>query len=114
MGYSIYLVDKEKPITEDILDEIVMSDSFPDRLKGPIFSKQGWGWLTRCDLTIREKDNISFLNVSGSFGISGKWATDMVVVLQQMLQKRGHKIEIYSSGYDFAFENKEIEEWLNK
>ena len=113
MGYSIYLIDKNKSITEELVNELI--PLLPKRLahvyNGAVH-KQSWGWSLVTDLSINKNNtkNISYLVISGSFGISGKWALDMVVSFQQLLQRKGFIIEIYSS--DFGFCNKKLYKWL--
>ena len=109
MGYSIYLIDREKSITTEVVDEIIKQ--LPNRLLGfGSGSKQSGGWKLVTDLSIREKTKQNYLIVSGSFSVSGKWALDMVVAFQQLLQRKGYKIEIFST--DFGFCNKELYEWM--
>lgn len=111
MGYSIYLIDRNKPITEELVDDIIANE-LPKRLMGyfPNY-KQSWGWSMKTDLKIKEKSGgHKYLSVSGSFGGSGEWALDMVVVFQQLLQRKGYLIEIFSN--DFGFCNKDLYDWL--
>lgn len=110
MGYSIDLIDREKSIDEKTVDKIIKK--LPKRLLGHFGgSKEQWGWSLRTDLKLDEnKNGIKYLSVSGSFGGSGEWALDMVVALQQLLQREGHKIEIFST--DFGFCNKKLYTWL--
>lgn len=114
MGYSINLIDRTKSITEEIFNNTVkqlpkrLLFKFDDsKLEG---SKQDWGWSVRTDLSLIDNKGINYISVSGSFGISGKWALDMVISLQQLLQRQGYKIEIFST--DFGFSNKELYEWM--
>jgi hypothetical protein len=113
MGYSISIIDRSKSITEKVLD--ITIKQLPKRLssKGETMpsSKQSWGWSLRTDVSLRKNQNgIEYVNVSGSFGGSGEWALDMVVALQQLLQRQGYQIEIFST--DFGFCNKVLYAWM--
>ena len=109
MGYSIYLVDKNKSITDDTLKDVI--ENLPKRLHGVFPSQQNWGWSLITDITSSEKNKIKYVCVSGSYGTSGKWALDMALNLQQKLQEKGFYIEIYSE--DFGFTNPNVSDWLD-
>ena len=111
MGFRLHLVDRNKSITKEIVKHIIENE-MPKRLKGVFPSEQDWGWSLVNDLTVEhnKENNISYLDVSGSFSVSGQWALDMVLFFQQALQKRGFHIEVESE--DFGFRNLEIYEWL--
>lgn len=109
MGYCIYLIDRENSITEKMLDKVV--EKLPARLMGVIGSKQETFWSLATDVSLRKNSRgVQYVKVSGSFSASGKWALDMTLYLQQLLQKEGLEIEVCSD--DFGYENKELEAWM--
>lgn len=110
MGYSIYLIDRTSDISSDTLKYVV--DRLPSRL-GPyegLRRDQSWGYSMKCDVSHKSRGWHGYISVSGSFKMSGEWALDMVLSIQQILQSRGYKIEVYST--DFGFYKRSIAEWI--
>jgi hypothetical protein len=105
MGYLISIIDKNKSITQEIINECVKE--LPSRL---FFDGKSRTYLkTNFDIHNSET-NIRYLNISGSFTMSGDWALDMTLAMMLLLQNRGYNIKIYS--LDFGFINRDLYEWL--
>jgi hypothetical protein len=105
MGYSIDLIDRNKSITQEVLDDCVKQ--LPTRLfVDGKDRKHLWTDIRICE----NPKKISFLCISGSFSISGEWALDMTVSFQQILRRKGYDIEIFS--HDFGYVNIELYKWM--
>lgn len=98
MGYTIYLVDKNKSVDESDIDAII--EKLPERLQGiSKIGKQGWGWSLATDLSIVEGD-VNHLKVSGSFSMSGEYAEDMTKTLQRLGKELGYNFDIITSDFN--------------
>ena len=100
MGYSFYIASKEKPISQSDFDTAMVNLSK--------FNKQGLAGLPVCDVYF---DNPNYIRVSGSFGVSGKYAEGFVLNLVMCLLDLDYKPKVLS--HDWEYGTKEDFEWLD-
>lgn len=101
MGYAIYILDRNKPITEDVMDELVPNS--PDKLRGYFGGgRQPWGWSLACDISIRRPGGHPLLIIGGAFGLSGKYAIPMARWWRNQLKKKGFSPEVISDDFNLG------------
>jgi hypothetical protein len=107
MGYSIYLIDRNKSIEmEDFCKACCV---LPDRLKDPVLGC----YVTDLSLVDYIKKEHFYVSVSGSYSISGNMADEMSLTMKENLDKLGYKIDRYSDPYEFDMNENNIKEWIN-
>lgn len=99
MGYSFYLISKEKEITQEDFDKAFSNMS--------LFNKKGHFGVPLCDVDF-EPD---FIRVSGAYGISGQYAEGFVLNLLMCLLDLNYKIKVLSKDCNYGSE--EDWRWLN-
>lgn len=100
MGYSFYLISKEKEITATDFNTAVK------RLSE--FNRTGLMGGLVCDLD----HSPNHIRVSGSFGMSGTHCEGFVLNLLINLTAMGFNIGVVSD--DFGYGSKEDKKWINK
>lgn len=75
MGYSFYLISKEKEISQNDFDTAMVNLSK--------FNQQGLVGMPPCDIDFKKY----YIRVSGSFGTSGKYAESVSVQVRLGVQK---------------------------
>lgn len=90
MGYSFYLISKAKDFTEKDF-EAALSNLSP-------FNRGGDLGILRCDVFF----NVKYITISGSFGISGKYAEGFVMDLLLCFQELGYKIKVLSKDWSYG------------
>jgi len=88
MGYSFKIKsDKEIKICdiESIIEEIPVF--YREVLKMP-WSKQPWGWSLYSDVKLSK--DFKEISISGSFGMSGRYAEGFILQFLNRLLKRGY------------------------
>ncbi len=100
MGYSFYIISKEKEISQVDFDKAMASLSE--------FNQKGLGGRPPCDIDLRK----NYIYISGSFTISGQYAENFVLNLSQRLTELGYKAKTISS--DWKLGNREDWDWLDK
>lgn len=112
MGYTIDLISTDKKITKEGLREVISEIPKPYRGEN---SEQEWGWSLICDLSLskkmKENGNETYITLGGAFG-SQRSGILTALLLQQMLQSRGHRILINSA--ELGYYNREALEWLGE
>lgn len=98
MGYSFYLVGKDRKITEDDFNT-----AFSCMSK---FNKTGLNGTPPCDIDFAN----NFVRISGSFSISGHFAEGFVLNMLICLQNLGYSIKVLSR--DFEYGTEEDFTWL--
>lgn len=98
MGYSFYLISKEKEISQNDFDTAIgnMSD----------FNKEGLVGMPPCN-TYYQKN---YIRVSGSFGVSGKYAEGFVLNLLICLFDLNYNPKVISRDWDYGTD--EDWQWL--
>jgi hypothetical protein len=99
MGYTFYLISKEKEISQNDFD-LAMSNLSK-------FNQEGHTGTPPCDIDFRSK----FIRVSGSFGVSGKYAEGFVLNLLICLLDLDYKPKVLSR--DWVYGTEEDWEWLS-
>lgn len=100
MGYTFYIVSKEKPISQNDFDSAMANLSK--------FNKGGLSGLPVCDVHF---DSRIYIRVSGSFGVSGKYAEGFVLNLVMCLLDLDYKPKVLS--HDWEYGTKEDWEWFD-
>jgi hypothetical protein len=99
MGYSIYLISKEKEISQKDFDTAMVNLSK--------FNQQGGlAGMTPCDIDFKN----NYIRVSGSFGISGQYAEGFVLNLLMCLLDLDYKPKVISRDLEYGTE--EDWQWL--
>lgn len=99
MGYSFYLISKEKDISQKDFD-ISMANLSK-------FNQKGLDGTPPCDIDFKNK----YILVSGSFGISGQYVEGFVLNILICLLDLDYKPKVISR--DFEYGTKQDWEWLN-
>lgn len=99
MGYTFYLISKEKEISQKDFDTAMVNLSE--------FNKFGHAGMPPCDISFRKY----FIMISGSFGVSGKYAEGFVLNLLMCLLDLDYKPKVIS--HDWEYGTKEDWEWLD-
>lgn len=99
MGYSFYIISREKPIAQNDFFEAFNSLSK--------FNREGHIGKPVCDVDF---DNPNYIRVSGSYGISGMYAEGFVLNIVMCLLDLGYKPKVISRDWDYG--TKEDFEWL--
>lgn len=104
MGYSINLIDERRSIQEEDAQHIF--ESLPIIYRGATYSKQGWGWSTAVDVSLKTQNKGHlYLVISGSYSVSGTLAALATIHWQQELYKLGYTNIVIISD-DFQFNSK--------
>lgn len=90
MGYSFYLVSKDKPISETDF-EIATSNL-------SAFNKTGFVGRFPCDVTLETQ----YIRVSGSFSMSGRYAEGFVLNLLICFMDLGYNLRVLSSDWNYG------------
>lgn len=99
MGYSFYLISKEKEISQQDFDT-AMTNLSP-------FNKNGHAGMPPCDIDFRKH----YVRISGSFGVSGKYAEGFVLNLLICLLDLDYRPKVIS--HDWEYGTDEDWQWLN-
>jgi hypothetical protein len=99
MGYSFYLISKEKEISQNDFDTAMGNLSK--------FNQQGDIGNPPCDVYFKKH----YIRISGSYSISGKYAEGFVLNLLMCLLDLNYKPKVIS--HDWEYGTKEDWEWLN-
>jgi hypothetical protein len=99
MGYAFYLISKEKEISQKDFD-LAMSNLSK-------FNQEGYMGTPPCDIDFRGK----FITISGSFGVSGKYAEGFVLNLLMCLLDLDYKPRVLSRDWEYG--TREDWEWLD-
>jgi len=99
MGYSFYLISKEKEISQEDFDIAIskLSD----------FNRLGFIGRPPCDLDFQGH----YVRISGSFSMSGKYAEGFILNLLMCLLDLNYKPRIISR--DWGYGTKEDWDWLD-
>jgi hypothetical protein len=100
MGYSFYLISRNKDIKKEDYKKAL------DNLSE--FNKQGLAGRMPCDVFLQ--DDGKYIRVSGSFGVSGKYAEGFVLNLLMILLDLGYKPRVLSR--DWKYGTDEDFQWL--
>ena len=98
MGYSFYLISKEKEISQNDFDTAMVNLSK--------FNRQGHAGMPPCDIDFKKH----YIRVSGSFGVSGQYAEGFVLNLLMCLLDFNYKQKVIS--HDWEYGTKKDWEWL--
>jgi hypothetical protein len=98
MGYSIYLISKEKGISQKDFDTAMSNLSN--------FNQKGYAGFPPCDITFKKQ----YITVSGSFGLSGKYAEGFVLNLLMCLLDLDYKPKVISRDWEYG--TQEDFDWL--
>ncbi len=98
MGYSFYIISKEKEISQQDFDTAMVNMSN--------LNKTGLAGLPVCDISL----NKYFIRVSGAFGLSGKYAEGFVLNVVMCLLDLDYKPKVISKDWEYG--TKEDWEWL--
>lgn len=98
MGYSFYLISKEKDINKTDFEK-AMSNLSNFNLYGEI-------GVPVCDVDFNSK----YIRISGSFGISGNHAEGFVLNLLICLTELNYNLKVISGDWEYG--SKEDWEWL--
>lgn len=93
MGYSFYLISKEKEITQEDFDKAI-SNLSP-------FNRIGSIGRPPCDILLEN----NFVKVSGSFSISGEFVEGFVLNLLMCLLDLDYKIKVLSKDWKYGSES---------
>lgn len=93
MGYIFYLISKEKEISKEDFDTAMSNLSEWNRL--------GYMGQPPCDLDFRG----NYVRISGSFGVSGKYAEGFVLNLLMCLLDLDYKPRIISRDWKYGTED---------
>ena len=99
MGYSFYLISKEKEISQDDFNTAIGNLSK--------FNGRGDVSSAPCDVDFKKH----YIRVSGSFGVSGKYAEGFVLNLLICLLELNYKPKVISNDWEYG--TKEDWEWLD-
>lgn len=99
MGYSFYIISKEKPISKEDFDTAMANLSK--------FNREGMDGHPPCDINFSNK----YIRISGSFGISGQYAEGFVLNMLICLMDLAYSPRILSGDWEYGTE--EDFEWLN-
>ncbi|HEY6143711.1 MAG TPA: hypothetical protein VIV55_09905 [Flavobacterium sp.] len=100
MGYSFYLISKDKEITQEDFDKAFSKMS--------VFNQRGRQGNPPCDVSFKK----NYINVSGAYGISGKDSEGFVLNLWICLQDLGYGIRILCGDWDYG--SAEDWDWLRE
>ena len=92
MGYSFYLISKEKRITNEDY-AIALQNLSP-------FNSKGMAGMMPCDVSHDKTKH--YIRVSGSFGVSGKYAEGFVLNLLMNLLDLGYKPKVISRDWEYG------------
>jgi len=98
MGYSFYLISKEKDISQQDFDTAMSNLSE--------FNREGLDSVPPCEVDFKGK----YIHIGGAFGISATYAEGFVLNLLMCLLDLGYKPKVLSS--DWGYGTKEDWEWL--
>lgn len=100
MGYSFYILSKEKEIQKDNFEQIMgrLSD----------FNRIGINGHPPCDLILKNH----YINISGSFTSSGKYVEGFVLNIVMVLLDLGYRPIVISR--DWGYGTDEDWEWLDQ
>lgn len=101
MGYSFYLISKEKQITYEDYETAIQKLSS--------FNLTGFLGRPVCDIAI-DNDNY-YIRISGSFTISGKYVEGFVLNLLMNLLDLGYKPKVLSRDWNYGSDDDW--EWLD-
>lgn len=99
MGYSFYIISKEKEISQEDFETAMVNLSQ--------FNQQGHAGRPPCDICFRK----NYIKISGSFGISGRHVEGFVLNLLMCLLDLDYKPKVISNDWEYG--TKEDWEWLN-
>lgn len=100
MGYSFYLISKEKEISQEDFDIAMLSLSK--------FNRLGLNGRPPCDIDFQGH----YVKISGSFSISGKYVEGFILNLLMCLLNLNYKPEVISSDWEYGTEDDW--NWLEK
>lgn len=100
MGYSFYLISKDKDFTKD---DLVKSISMLSE-----FNREGFIGRPPCDLSFYK----NYIRVSGSFSMSGKYVEGFILNLMMVLLELNYKPKVISE--DWKYGTDEDWDWLDK
>ena len=86
MGYACKLKADKNIKIKDVQDII---NQLPEELSRLNNSKQQWGWSCYCDVY---KPDRNFIEISGSYGISGDRKDDFILYMKNGLIEKGYNI----------------------
>ncbi len=98
MGYSFYIISKEKEISQEDFDTAMANLSE--------FNRKGVMECPPCDIYFHK----SHIRISGAFGISGPYAEGFVLNLLMCLLDLEYKPKVLSK--DWSYGTEEDWEWL--
>jgi len=98
MGYSFYLISKEKEIRQN--DFIKAMNSLSE------FNQKGFDGMPPCDIDYKK----NYIRVSGSYSVSGKYAEGFVLNLLMCLLDLGYNPKVISRDWNYG--TKKDWEWL--
>jgi hypothetical protein len=98
MGYSFYIISKEKEISQNDFDTAMANLSK--------FNRQGLEGMPPCDIDFKRH----YIHVSGSFGVSGQYPEGFVLNLLMCLLDLDYKPRVISG--DWLYGTKEDWQWL--
>lgn len=98
MGYSFYIISKEKEISPEDFASVI--NSLSD------FNKWGVMGSHPCDIDFKDK----YIRISGSFSLSGRYAEGFVLNILMLLLDLGYKPKVISKDWEYGTE--EDFEWL--
>lgn len=99
MGYSFYIISKEKEISQEDFEKAIENMSE--------FNRIGLDGDQPCDVHFKK----DYIRISGSFGISGKYAEGFVLNLLICLMDLDYKPRVLS--HDWEYGTKEDWNWFN-
>jgi len=99
MGYSFYLISKEKEISQEDFGKAMSNLSN--------FNRLGFMGKPPCDIDFQGH----YVRISGAFSISGKYAEGFVLNLLMCLLDLNYKPEIISRDWEYG--TKEDWDWLD-
>ncbi len=85
MGWNITLAT-ERSVTEEEINACV--EKLPQGWGG--FGRQKWGWSLAVDIRLNDGQ----VNLSGSYGMSGKIAYPFAEFMARLLRERGHEVTV--------------------
>ena len=98
MGYSFYLISKEKEISQNDFDTAMVNLSK--------FNQQGHAGMPPCNIDFKKH----YVRVSGSFGVSGQYAEGFVLNLLMCLLDLDYNPKVISQDWEYG--TKEDWKWL--
>ncbi len=99
MGYSFYLISKDKEITQEDYDTAISNLSK--------FNQFGEMGRPPCDIRLDKR----YIHISGSYGMSGKFVEGFVLNLLMCLLDLDYKPKVLARDWEYG--SKEDWDWLN-